>query len=134
MVKRWVFRHFKGVVFPYFCEHTLYTSSSTFNLNIICTLNNLPVSFRRLATFYGSLLLVNGIFIKRNETVHFDFADNNVKSVTRRAATFIRYRFPLGHNFAHSVPFPSKLGILSAYMLDYIDKNIVCVRRLCAEL
>ena len=24
-------------------------------------------------TFYGSLLLDNGIFIKRKETVHFDF-------------------------------------------------------------
>ena len=64
--------------------------------------------------------------------VHFDFAENNVKRVTQRAATFIRC--PLGHNFAHSVHFPSIFGIYSAYMLGYIDKNIECVRRLCAEL
>ena len=63
--------------------------------------------------------------------MHFD--ENNVKSVTRLAATFIQYQCPLGHNFAHGSRFPSKLGILSTYMLDYIDKNIVCVRRLCSE-
>ena len=55
--------------------------------------------------------------------MHFDFAENNVKSVTRRAATFIQYRCPIGDNFAHSEHFPSKFGILSAYMLDYIDKK-----------
>ena len=55
--------------------------------------------------------------------VHFDFAENNVKSVKRRVGTFIRYRCQLTHNFAHSVHFPSKLDILSVYMLDYIDNN-----------
>ena len=119
MVNRWDLRHCKGVVFPYFCE----TSSSTFNLNIRCTFNNLPASFRRLATFCGSLLLVNGIFIKRKGTVYLNFAENNVKSVARRAATFIRYRCSLGHYFAYSAHFPSKPGILSAHMLDYIDKK-----------
>ena len=43
--------------------------------------------------------------------MHFDFAENNVQSVTRRAATFILYLCPSSHNFA------------SVYMLDYIDKN-----------
>ena len=62
-------------------------------------------------TFCGSLLLVNGIFIKGKETVHFDFAENNVKSATRRAATFIQYRCPIGDNCAHSEHFPSKFGI-----------------------
>ena len=52
-----------------------------------------------------------------------DFAENNVKSVKRRAATFIRYRYALGHNFAHSAHFPSKLGIQYANMLDYFDKK-----------
>ena len=55
--------------------------------------------------------------------MHFDLAENNVESVTRRAATFIRYWCPLGHNFAHSAHLPSKLGIQSAYMSGYIDKN-----------
>ena len=55
--------------------------------------------------------------------MHFDFVENNVKSITRRAATFIRYRCSLGHNFANSAHFPSKLGIQSAHMLDYIDKK-----------
>ena len=71
----------------------------------------------------GSLSLVNGIFIKRKEMVYLDFAENNAKSVARRAATFIRYRCPLGHNFAHSAHFPSKLGIQYVTMLDYIDKK-----------
>ena len=92
-------------------KHTLQTSSSTFNLNIKCSFNNLPTSFRRLATFCGSLLLVYGIFIKRKETVYFDFAEKNVKSVTQRAATLIRYRCQLGHNFVHSAHFSSKLCI-----------------------
>ena len=55
--------------------------------------------------------------------MHLDFAENNAKSVARRAATFIRYRCPLGHNFAHSAHFSSKLGIQYANMLDYIDKT-----------
>ena len=55
--------------------------------------------------------------------MHLDLAENNIKSVARPAATFIRYRCPLGHNFAHSAQFPSKLGIQSANMLDYIDKQ-----------
>ena len=55
--------------------------------------------------------MVNGIFIKGKETVHFDFAENNVKSVTRRAATFIQYRCQIGHNFAHSENFSSIFGI-----------------------
>ena len=61
----------------------------------------------------------------RKETVHLDFAENNVKSVARRAATFIRYRCPLalGHNFAHNAHFPSNLGIQSGNMLDYSDKK-----------
>ena len=42
---------------------TLQTSSSTFNLKIKRTFNNLPASFRRLATFCGSILLVNGSFV-----------------------------------------------------------------------
>ena len=55
--------------------------------------------------------------------MHLDFAENNIKSVVRRAATFIGYRCPLGHNFAHIAHFPSKLGIQSTNMLDYIDKK-----------
>ena len=66
--------------------------------------------------------------------MHFDFAENNVKCVTRRAATFIQYRYLVGHNFAHSKHFPSKLGILSAYILDYIDKNYSTRKHLCAEI
>ena len=68
--------HFREVVFPYFCEqlsvisHTQQTFSSTFKLNIECTFNNLLAFFRRLATLCGSLLLDNGTFIKRKETVH----------------------------------------------------------------
>ena len=100
-----------------------------------CTFNNLPASLRQLATFCESLLLVNGIFIKRKETAHFDFAENNVKSITRRAATFIRYWCPLGHNFTHSGHFPSKLDILSAYMLDYIDKHYsMCKTFMCGAM
>ena len=57
-------------------------------------------------TLCGSVLLVNGIFIQRKETVPFDFAENNVNSVTRRAATF-----PVGHNFTHSENLPFKVGI-----------------------
>ena len=75
-------------LFLCFCEqlpviqHTLQTFSSTFILNIKCTFNNLLASFRRLAIFCGSLLLGNRIFIKPNETVHFDFEENSVKSVS----------------------------------------------------
>ena len=55
--------------------------------------------------------------------MHLDFAENNVKSIARCAATFIRYRCPLGHNFAHSAHFPSRLGIQSVNMLEYIDNK-----------
>ena len=61
--------------------------------------------------FCGSLFLFDGIFIKRWETVRFDFAENSVKSITRHAATFMQYGCPLCHNFAHSEQFPSKVGI-----------------------
>ena len=88
----------------------------------------------RLATsqFCGSLLLDNGILFNRKEKVHFEFAENNVESVTRRAATFVQYRCPtfvfqtwhgrgghLGHvtsimssDFHFLVPenFPTKFG------------------------
>ena len=62
-------------------------------------------------TFCESLLLDNGILFNRNEKVHFDFAENNVKSATRRAATFVQYRYPCSHNFAQSEYFSSKLDI-----------------------
>ena len=99
-------------VFPYFCKellvilHTLLTSSSTFNLNIKCSLNSLLASFRRLNTFWESLLLDNVIVFNRKE-VHYDWVENNVKSVTCRAAIFVQYRC----NLAHSEHFSSKLGI-----------------------
>ena len=32
--------------------------------------------------------------------MNFDFLENNVKTVARRAATYIQYRCTLGHNFA----------------------------------
>ena len=55
--------------------------------------------------------------------MQINFAGHKVKYVAQRAATVIQYRCPLGHNFALSEYFPSKLGILSAYKLYYIDKN-----------
>ena len=106
MVKDGKFEILEIAVFPYFCKqllvilHTPLTSSSTFNLNIKCTLNNLLASFRRYATFWGSLLLDTVIVFNRKE-VHFDFVENNVKSVTCRAATFVQYRC----HFAHSEHF-----------------------------
>ena len=55
--------------------------------------------------------------------MNFDFYENNVKTVARRAATSIQYRCTLGHNFALSEYFRSKLCIQSAYRLGYTYKK-----------
>ena len=51
------------------------------------------------------------MLFNRKEKVQFDFAENSVESVTLRAATYVQYRCPCSHNFAHSEHFSSKLGI-----------------------
>ena len=63
-------------------------------------------------------------------TVHFDFAENNIKSVTRRAATVIHYRYPLDHNFAPGKYFPSKLET----RLIILKKYSMCKRFLSGAI
>ena len=53
----------------------------------------------------------------------FRFYKNNVKTLAQRAATYIQYRYTLGHTFALSEYFCSKLGTESAYRLDYTYKK-----------
>ena len=53
----------------------------------------------------------------------FRFYENNVKTVAQRAATYIQYRYTLGHTFALSEYVCSKLGIEFAYRLDYTYKK-----------
>ena len=67
--------------------------------------------------------------------MHSDFAETNAKSFTQHAATCIQYRCSFGHNFTHSVHFSSKLGICSAYRLDYIDKKYsTCKTLMCGAM
>ena len=77
------------------------------------------------------LLLVNGIFIKPKETVHFDFAENNAKSVTRCAATFIQYKVII--SLIVNI-FLSNLAYNLRLCWIILTQIIVCVGRLCAEL
>ena len=65
--------------------------------------------------------------------VHFDFAENNVKSVARGAATFIQFLCALGHNFALIRYFLPNLAYNLHIGWIILTKNKECTRTFLSE-